>query len=158
MRTILPVVQTDNLVFGQGQKAVQRPDRAQPGQRAGAEPGQRPDMTVGQSTGRASPDHSQSVGGAGGGPEELSCLAGLPGVEKRLEFTGYNPVVLTAPAQERQGAGIDVEQRVQPGLGDTGSNIESQVDLTLSGRPVDNTPLRRGTRIRMQPDKYQAGQ
>ena len=82
MRKILPVVQTDNLVFGQGQKAVQRPDRAQPGQeagpelrqrpdraqpgqRAGAEPSQRPDMTVGQSTGKASPDHSQPVGGAG---------------------------------------------------------------------------------------------
>ena len=31
LRKILPVVQTDNLVFGQGQKAVQRPDRAQPG-------------------------------------------------------------------------------------------------------------------------------
>ena len=79
----MPIVQIDNLVFGQGQKAVQRPDRAQPGQeagpelrqradraqpgqRAGEEPGQRPDTTVGQSTGRASPDHSQSVGGAGG--------------------------------------------------------------------------------------------
>ena len=69
MRKILPVVHTDKLVFGQGQLAVQRPDRAQPsqgaghelrqrpdraqpGQRAGAEPGQRPDMTVGQSTGQ----------------------------------------------------------------------------------------------------------
>ena len=98
------------------------------------------------------------MGGAGGGPEDFSHLAGSPGVEHMLEFTGYNPVVLTAPAQERQGAGIDVEQRVQPGLGDTGSNIESQVDLTLPGRPVDNPPLRRGTIIRMQPDKYQAGQ
>ena len=144
--------------LGAGPELRRRPDRAEPGQRAGAEPSQRPDMTVGQSTGRASPDHSQSVGGAGGGPEELSHLAGSPGVEKRLEFTGYNPVVLTAPAQERQGAGIDVEQQVQPGLGDTGSNIESQVDLTLPGLPVDKLLPRRGTRIRMQPDKYQAGQ
>ena len=45
-----------------------------------------------------------------------------------------------------------------PGLGDTGSNIESQVDLTLPGLPVDNPPLRRVTRKGMQPDKYQAGQ
>ena len=67
-------------------------------------------MTVGQSTGRASPDHSQSVVGAGGSPEELSRLAGSPGVEKRLEFTGYNPVVLSAPVQERQELGIGVEQ------------------------------------------------
>ena len=98
------------------------------------------------------------MGGAGGGPEELSRLAGSPGVEKRLEFTGYNPVVLSAPAQEGQGAGIVVEQRVQPGLGDTGSNIESQVDLTLAGLPVEKPPPHRGTRIMMQPDKYQAGQ
>ena len=101
MRKILPVVQTDNLVFGQGQKAVQRPDRAQPGQRAGAEPGQRPDMTVGQSTGRASPDHSQPVGGAGGGHEELSHLTGSPGVEKRLDFTCYNPVFSSSSGEAR---------------------------------------------------------
>ena len=62
--------------------------------------------------------------------------------------------MLSAPVKERQG----VEQRVQPGLGDAGSNIESQVDLTLPGLPVDNPPLHRGMRIRKQPDKYQAGQ
>ena len=43
MRKILPVVQTDSLLFGQGQKAVQRPDRAQPGQGDGPELRQRPD-------------------------------------------------------------------------------------------------------------------
>ena len=90
--------------------------------------------------------------------EELSHLAGSPGVEKRLEVTCYNPVVVSAPVQERQGAGIGLEQRVQPVLGDTKSNIESQVDLTLPILPVDNPPLRRGTRIRRQSDKYHAGQ
>ena len=37
LRKTLPVVQIDSLVFGQGQGPVQRPDRAQPGQRAWAE-------------------------------------------------------------------------------------------------------------------------
>ena len=97
----MPVVQADSLMFGQGQEPVQRPDMAQPGQgaiagpelkqrpgrvqpdqRAGAKPGQRPDMTVGQNTGSVSPDHSQSVGGAGGGPEELSRIAGSSGLKK----------------------------------------------------------------------------
>ena len=43
LRKILPVVQTDSLMFGQGQKAVQRPDRAQPDQGAEPELSQRPD-------------------------------------------------------------------------------------------------------------------
>ena len=86
---------------GAGPELRPRPDRAEPGQRAGAEPGQRPDMTVGQSTGRASLDHSQPVGGDGGGPEDFSHLTGSPGVEKRLEFTGYNPVVLSGEARSR---------------------------------------------------------
>ena len=173
----MPVVQADSLMFGQGQEPVQRPDMAQPGQgaiagpelkqrpgrvqpdqRAGAKPGQRPDMTVGQNTGRVSPDHSQSVGGAGGGPEELSRIEGSSGVEKRLESGGYNPVVLSAPVQKRQGVGTGVEQRAQPGLGYNRSNIESQVDVTLPGLPVDNLPLHMGARIRTHPDKYQAGQ
>ena len=96
---ILPTVQNNSLVFGQGQGAaqradgaqpgqgtVQRPDRAQPGQGTVQRPdraqpgGQRPDMT-----GPASPDHSPAVGGAGGGhPEELSRLTGSPGVAKRI--------------------------------------------------------------------------
>ena len=84
---------------------------------------------------QARPDHSQPVGGAEGGPEDFSHLAGSPGVEKRFEFTGYNPVVSSAPVQERQGAGSGVEQRVPPVLGVTGSNKESQVELTLLGLP-----------------------
>ena len=155
---------SSQLSLGAGPELRQRPDRAQPGQRAGAQPGQgivqrpdraqpgqgtvqrpdraqpggqRPDMTepASQSTDRvvlvtrpAGPDHSPAVGGAGGGhPEELSLLIGSPGVAKRSELFGYNPVVLPAPIQDRQGAGTGLEHRVQPGLGDTGSNFESQV-------------------------------
>ena len=157
LRKISPVVQIDNLVFGQGQKAVQRPDGAQLAPGAGPElrprpdkalPGRRPDMTVRQSTGRASTDHSQAVGGAGGGPEEVRGPADLPESQVGLILPGL-PDVSVEPVQEGAGG---VEQRVQPG-----GNIESQVDLTLPRIPLDNVLPRRGTRIRVQPDKFQAG-
>ena len=48
----------------------------------------------------------QSVGGAAGCPAELSCLAGSPGVEKRLDSGFHNPVVLSAPVKEKQRVGL----------------------------------------------------
>ena len=42
LRKILPVVQTDKLVFGQGQLGAQRPDRAEPSLGAGPELRRRP--------------------------------------------------------------------------------------------------------------------
>ena len=135
-----------------------RADRAQPGLGVGAEPGQRPDLAVGQGVGRVSPGLSQPLEGARSGPEDFSHLAESPGVEKRSEFPGYNPGVSSTPVQGRQRAGGGVELRVSPVLGDAGGNKEIQVELTLLNSPVDNLPPRRGTRIRRPPDKYQAGQ
>ena len=123
-----------------------RADRAQPGLGVGAEPGQRPDLAVGQGVGRVRPGLSQPVEGARSGPEDFSHLAESPGVEKRLEFPGYNPVVSSTPVQGRQRAGGGVEQRVSPVLGDAGGNKESLE--TLLDSPVDNLPPRRGTRIK----------
>ena len=82
----------------------------------------------------------------------------LPEAAKRLDSVENSPVVTPVPTQEGQGTGTGLEYRVQPGLGDTESSLESQVDLTIPGIPVDDVPLRRGTRIRNRPDKYQAGQ
>ena len=66
-----------------------------------------------------------------------------------LVFTKDDNLVVTpAPAQ-----GVP-EQRVQPVLGGIEMGVDSQVDLTLLEKPDSNVPLRRGTRIRVQPDRY----
>ena len=46
-----------------------------------------------------------------------------------------------------------LEQRVQPVLGATKNSVDSQVELTLLGKPVADVSLRRGARIRKQPDR-----
>ena len=46
------------------------------------------------------------------------------------------------------------EQRAQPGLGGIEQGVGSQVDLTLLEKPDINVPLRRGTRILVQTDRY----
>ena len=59
-----------------------------------------------------------------------------------------NGLVVT-PSLAQEG----LEQRVQPVLGDTENSVDSQVELTLLGKPVADVPLRRGARIRHQPDR-----
>ena len=56
--------------------------------------------------------------------------------------------VTPAPAQ-----GVS-EQRAQPVLGGTEKGVDSQVDLALLENPNSNVPLHRGTRIRVQPNRY----
>ena len=56
--------------------------------------------------------------------------------------------VTPAPAQ-----GVS-EQGAQPVLGGTEKGVDSQVDLALLGKPDSDVPLRRGTRVRVQPDRY----
>ena len=57
-------------------------------------------------------------------------------------------VVTPAPAQ-----GVS-DQRVQPDLGGTEKGVESQVELTLLEKPVTEVPVRRGSRVRVQTDRY----
>ena len=151
LRKILPMVQTDSLMFGQCQNAVKIADMAE---------------QVGQGTARAelvtrpaNLDHSHEVeGGLVSRPEGTSHPTVLPEAAKRSDSVENSPVVTSVPTQEGQGTGTGLEHRLQPGLGDTESSLESQVDLTLTGITVDDAPLRMGTRIRNRPDKYQAGQ
>ena len=66
-----------------------------------------------------------------------------------LVVTNEDSLVVTpAPAQ-----GVP-EQRAQPVLGGIEMGVDSQVDLTLLEKPDSNVPIRRGTRIRVQPDRY----
>ena len=56
--------------------------------------------------------------------------------------------VTPAPAQ-----GVS-EQRAQPVLVGAEKGVDSQVDLALLGKPDSDVPLRRGTRVQVQPDRY----
>ena len=104
---------------------------------------QRADMTegLGQSV---SPVHSCA---AAEGPVSHPASGAAPteglvvNIEDSLVFT-------PDPAQ-----GVP-EQRAQPGLGGIEQGVGSQVDLTLLEKPDINVPLRRGTRIRVQTDRY----
>ena len=46
------------------------------------------------------------------------------------------------------------EHRALPGLGGIEKDVGSQVDVTLLEKPAIDVPLRRGTRIRVQTDRY----
>ena len=64
-----------------------------------------------------------------------------------LVVTNEDSLVVTPdPAQ-----GVP-EQRAQPGLGGIEQGVGSQVDWTLMEKPDSNVPLRRWTRMPVQPD------
>ena len=100
----------------------------------------------------------QWEGGLISRPEGTGHLTVLPEAAKRSNFDESSPVVIPVPTQDGKGTGTDLEHRVKPGLVDTENSLESQVELILPGKPVDDVPLRRGTRIRNRPDCFQAGQ
>ena len=130
LRKMLPTVQTEKLLFGQGQRA----DKAE---------------QVGQPV---DPGHSRA---AGGGPVSRPVVTSHPVIapgaapaEGSVVIDEDSLVVTPAPAQ-----GVS-EQRAQPVLVGTEKGLDSQVDLSLLGQPDSDVPLRRGTRVRVQPDRY----
>ena len=106
LREILPTIQTDSLILGQGQNAVKRADRAE---------------QVSQSTARAdlvtrpaNLDHSREVeGGLVSRPEGTSHPTVLPEAAKRSDSVENSPVVTPVPTQ------VGLEHQVQNILGDT---------------------------------------
>ena len=98
----------------------------------------------------ADPGHSCAVGG---GPFSHPVVTNHPVIALRTAKGSVDIVEdsLTVTPEPAQGV---LEQRVQPVLGGTEKSIDSQVELTLLGKPIDDVPLRRGTRVRRQPDRY----
>ena len=137
----MPSVPTEKLTFGQSQRVVKRVDRAE-------QVGQRTDNAeqVGQP---AEPEHSCAVGGTlVSRPEGTSHPVISPRTAKGSVDLFEDGLVVT-PSLTQEG----LEQRVQPVLGDTENSVDSQVELTLLGKPVADIPLQRGAKIRQQPDR-----
>ena len=131
LRKVLPTVQTEKLLFGQARQSADKAEQfGQP----------------------ADPGHSHA---AGGGPVSHPVVTSHPVIEPgavpaegSVDIVEGSLVVTPAPAQ-----GVS-EQRVQPDLVGTKKGVDSQVESILQGKPVNDVPLRRGTRVRGQPDRY----
>ena len=113
------------MLFGQGQRA----ENAE-------QVGQRTDKAehVGQPVDSG---HSRAVGGGPvSHPEVTSHPVIAPGAaEGSVDIVEDSHVVTPAPAQE------DLEQQVQPVFGRKEKSVDSQVELTLLGKPDDDVPL-----------------
>ena len=91
-------------------------------------------------------------GTVGGGPVSHPVVTSHPVIALRTAEGSVDIVEnsLTVTPEPAQGV---LEQQVQPVLRGTEKSVDSQVELILLGKLIDDVPLRMGTRVWRLPDQ-----